>query len=276
MLTPPGARRVDEVAWKTLGGSFPTFEYVMTDEELNEWVFESEGMFSWNTNAQGYSLCTVRTSCEWKDKNTTSLFQLTHHVLVHVLHPVSHVGHKVVKHAERVPHHVLHKHKRNRITKGLHLRQSHAALNHRWASDTHCTAKLETKIHACKHAMCLYLCLVVFLQRQTLSHFQPFMNQILCLTVGVLHFRPEKSWTPLYSVSHAAVLLEYLSYVWTSLFHLHCQNSKSSDVAPAHMLLFPHSGHSVSTGVICHSWSFSNLMHLFHLTTAACGTHMCS
>lgn len=46
VLTPPGARRVEEVAWKTLGGSFPTFEYVMTDEELNEWVFESVETFS--------------------------------------------------------------------------------------------------------------------------------------------------------------------------------------------------------------------------------------
>ena len=49
-LTPPGARRVDVLAWKTLGGSFPTLEYVMTDEELNEWAFESVDMFSWNTN----------------------------------------------------------------------------------------------------------------------------------------------------------------------------------------------------------------------------------
>lgn len=43
-LTPPGARRVDEDAWKTFGGSFPTFEYVITDEELNEWLF------SWNAH----------------------------------------------------------------------------------------------------------------------------------------------------------------------------------------------------------------------------------
>lgn len=46
VLTPPGAWRVEEVAWKTLGGSFPTFEYVMTDEELNECVFESADVFS--------------------------------------------------------------------------------------------------------------------------------------------------------------------------------------------------------------------------------------
>lgn len=46
VLTPPGALRVEEVAWKTLGASFPTFEYVITDEELNECVFESVDMFS--------------------------------------------------------------------------------------------------------------------------------------------------------------------------------------------------------------------------------------
>lgn len=44
--TPPGAQRVDELAWKTLGGSFPTFEYVTIDEELNECALGSTDMFS--------------------------------------------------------------------------------------------------------------------------------------------------------------------------------------------------------------------------------------
>lgn len=44
--TPPGAQRVDELAWNTLGGSFPTFEYVTMDDELKECVFESRGTFS--------------------------------------------------------------------------------------------------------------------------------------------------------------------------------------------------------------------------------------
>lgn len=45
-LTPPGAQRVDELAWNTLGGSFPTLEYVMTDEEWNECALESVDMLS--------------------------------------------------------------------------------------------------------------------------------------------------------------------------------------------------------------------------------------
>lgn len=40
----------------------------------------------------------------------------TYKVLVHVLHPVPHVGHHVVKHAERIPHHALHKHRENQTT----------------------------------------------------------------------------------------------------------------------------------------------------------------
>lgn len=44
----------------------------------------------------------------------TSLHEETHKVSVHLPHPVSHVDHHVVEHAERVPHHVLSKHKRKR------------------------------------------------------------------------------------------------------------------------------------------------------------------
>lgn len=33
---------------------------------------------------------------------------------MHLLHPVSHIGHHVVEHAERIPHHVLHKYKRQK------------------------------------------------------------------------------------------------------------------------------------------------------------------
>lgn len=36
----------------------------------------------------------------------------THKVSVHVFHPVSHIGHHVVEHAEWVHHHVLNQHKR--------------------------------------------------------------------------------------------------------------------------------------------------------------------
>lgn len=68
-LTPPGARRVDDEAWKTFGGSFPTLEYVMTDEELNEWVFASVGMLSWHTNANQRHL-----TCNAKNKRHEHVF----------------------------------------------------------------------------------------------------------------------------------------------------------------------------------------------------------
>lgn len=46
------------------------------------------------------------------------IIEWTHIVSVHLLHLASHVGHHVVKHTKRVPHHVLHKHKRKRTAKG--------------------------------------------------------------------------------------------------------------------------------------------------------------
>lgn len=54
-LTPPGARRVWDEAWNTLGGSSPIFEYVMTEEEEYEWLLGSDGMFSWKKHHKNIS-----------------------------------------------------------------------------------------------------------------------------------------------------------------------------------------------------------------------------
>lgn len=52
VLTPPGAQCVWDEAWNTFGASFPILEYVMTEEEENEWLLESDAMFSWKKQLQ--------------------------------------------------------------------------------------------------------------------------------------------------------------------------------------------------------------------------------
>lgn len=73
VLTPPGAQRIWDEAWKTFGGSSPTLEYVMTEEEENEWLL-SDAMFSWMKEFQ-------KTSKTWS--MNASLSAECSRVLVH-------------------------------------------------------------------------------------------------------------------------------------------------------------------------------------------------
>lgn len=138
-----------EAHFQPLNMSWPTRSWMSGC--LNPWACSPE------THTNTHTVTTVyvpqrseKAVKQRKEESTKSLHAWTHKVSVHLLHPVSHVGHHVVEHAERVPHHVLHDRKRKRIVKRPEELDG-------WARTPHCHSVLSA--HKQLHPVYKHTCM---------------------------------------------------------------------------------------------------------------------